>query len=180
MITKVTMVMVSSLNGKITYNSDPDIYKWTSPEDSQIFFDLVKKSDMVIMGSLTYQSVRSKINPNSGPFRLVITHDPQKFVNDTIPKRLEFTSDSPQQIFDRFKSKYKNILLVGGGEINSLFLKSKLVNELHLTIEPLIFGNGKNLIADSNLNINCDLLQIKKLNQKGTLLLIYQLNYEKN
>ena len=180
MKTKIIMVMVTSVNGKITFGNDPDIYQWTSSEDSQMFFDMVKKADMVIMGSLTYQSIRSKINPNSGPFRLVITRNPQKFNNDSIPDRLEFSADTPLKIFNKYKSTYKNILLLGGGEINSLFLKSKLVDELYLTIEPLIFGSGKDLIAESDLKINCNLLKVKKLNKKGTLLLVYQLKYEKN
>lgn len=180
MKTKITMVMVTSANGKITFGNDPDIYKWTSLEDSQMFFNMVKKADMVIMGSLTYQSIRSKINPNIGPFRLILTHHPKKYINNSIPHRLEFTANSPQQIYDQYRSKYKSILLLGGGEINSLFLKSKLVDELYLTIEPLLFGSGKNLIGKSDLKINCNLLKIKKLNKKGTLLLVYKLLYEKN
>jgi dihydrofolate reductase len=180
MKTKITMVMVSSINGKITFSTNSNIYQWTSKEDSQMFFDLVKKSDMIIMGAKTYQSIRSKINLNPGPFRLVVTRHPSDYQKDFVKNKLEFTSASPNEIFSQFKSKYKNILLVGGSEINSLFLKSKLVNELYLTIEPLIFGSGKNLIAESDLKINCNLLKVKKLNKKGTLLLIYKLNYEKN
>jgi dihydrofolate reductase len=177
---KITLVMVSSLNGKITLDSSPDIYQWTSLEDSHLFFDFVKKSDMVIMGSLTYQSIRSKINLTSKYFRLIITKHPKDYQKDFVAGKVEFTSNSPQQIFDQFKSKYSNILLVGGGEINSLFLKAKLVDELHLTIEPLIFGSGKNLVAESNLNINCTLLKVEKINKKGTLHLVYKINYEKN
>jgi len=180
MKTKVTMVMVNSINGKITFGDSSDIYKWTSSEDSQMFFNLVKKADMVIMGSHTYQAIRTKINPNIGPFRLIITHHPKKFISDTIPKRIEFTNDSPLKIFNKYKPVYKNILLLGGSEINSLFLKSKLVDELYLTIEPLLFGSGKNLISDSDLKINCHLLKVKRLNKKGTLFLVYKLNYEKN
>jgi dihydrofolate reductase len=180
MKTKITMVMVSSLNSKITRGPDSDIYQWTSSEDSQMFFNFLKKSDMVIMGAKTYQTIRSKINLNSGPFRLIVTRHPDNYQKDVVTGKIEFTSASPLQIFDKFKNKFHNILLVGGSEINSLFLKSKLVDELYLTIEPLIFGNGKNIIAESELDINCNLLKIKKLNKKGTLLLIYKLNYEKN
>lgn len=180
MKTKITMVMVSSINSKITRNSDPDIYKWTSKEDSQMFFNLVKKSDMIIMGAKTYQVVRHKINLNSGHFRLVVSKHPADYQKDFVKNKLEFTSQTPEQIFSQFKDKFHHILLVGGSEINALFLKSKLVDELYLTIEPLIFGRGKNLIAESDLNIDCHLLKIKKLNKKRTLLLTYKLNYEKN
>lgn len=180
MFSKVIMIMVSSLNGKITFNTDSDIYKWTSKEDSEFFFNMIKKSDMVIMGSKTYQSNSDKINPNIGPFRLIITRNPNKFKKKSIPNKLEFTNKSPQQIFNQYKDKYKKILLVGGSEINSLFLKSKLVDQIYLTVEPLIFGKGKNLIMESDLNIDCHLLTIKRLNQNGTIVLKYKTNYEKN
>lgn len=174
------MAMVSSLNGKITNGLDPDIYKWTSSEDSQMFFNLVKKSDAIIMGSKTYESNKSKIKLSPKHPRFVLTKTPDKYFSESVKSQLSFINQSPTEIINSLKDNCRTILIVGGGEINSLFLKSKLVNELYLTIEPLIFGDGNNLIAKSYLNINCNLLKIKKLNKKGTLLLIYKLNYEKN
>lgn len=174
------MVMASSLNGKITNGLDPKIYKWTSPEDSQMFFDLVKKSDAIIMGSKTYESNKSKIKLSPKHPRFVLTKTPDKYLSESVESQLNFTNQSPTEIINSLKDNCPIILIVGGGEINSLFLKSKLVNELYLTIEPLLFGDGSNLIAESDLNINCNLLKVKKLNKKGTLLLIYKINYEKN
>lgn len=173
------MVMVSSINGYITNKDDPDIYRWTSPEDSQNFFDIVKKSDLVIMGSQTYLSIKPKINLKSGPFRLIVTRHPAKFQSDTIKGKLEFISKISPLVINKLKSSYQRITLVGGSEINSLFLKLKLVDELLLTIEPLLFGSGKNLLAQtaSLPNINCTLLKIKKINSQGTLLLKYKINY---
>lgn len=70
--------------------------------------------------------------------------------------------------------EYRNMLLVGGAEVNSLFLKSGLVNEFHLTLEPKIFGMGKSLISEEDLDIPLKLISIKKLNKQGTLLLKYK------
>ena len=179
MVSKITMVMVSSINGYITNKKDPNIYTWTSREDSQIFLNMVKKSDLVIMGSRTYTAIKPKINLKSGPFRLVITRHPTNFQSDTVKGKLEFISKISVPIINKIKSNYQNILLVGGSEINTIFLKLKLVDELLLTIEPLLFGNGKQLLAQTNHlpNINGTLLDVKKINSKGTLFLRYQINY---
>ena len=71
---------------------------------------------------------------------------------------------------------YKKILLVGGATINGLFLKQNLVDELFLTIEPKIFGYGKNIVEGNLLNTSLQLISIKKINKFGTLLLKYKIN----
>ena len=65
------------------------------------------------------------------------------------------------------------MLLVGGGETNTLFMRFSLVNEIHLTLEPVVFGNGKNLVAEDDLEMKFKLKSIEKLNSRGTLHLIY-------
>ena len=69
---------------------------------------------------------------------------------------------------------YKKILLLGGSHINTLFLRANLVDELHLTVEPKIFGKGTLLIQEKPFNISLKLITIKKLNVQGTLLLQYK------
>jgi dihydrofolate reductase len=70
---------------------------------------------------------------------------------------------------------YKKILLVGGATINGLFLKDKLVDEFYLTIEPRLFGTGKNIIEKQILNTKMTLMNVKKINNAGTLLLKYKI-----
>ena len=65
------------------------------------------------------------------------------------------------------------MLVVGGGLTNALFLKSKLVNEVYLTIEPRLFGVGTNLLNEKNIDVQLRLTSIMKLNKQGTLHLKY-------
>jgi len=67
------------------------------------------------------------------------------------------------------------ILLGGGTKINSEFLKAGLVDEIHLTIEPKIFGAGQKFVDHYNLDINLELIECTKMNEKGTLLLKYKI-----
>ena len=49
---------------------------------------------------------------------------------------------------------------------NGLFLEKKLIDEIILTIEPKIFGQGLSLF-NKDFDINLELLEIKKLNKNS-------------
>ncbi|MDO8583225.1 MAG: dihydrofolate reductase family protein [bacterium] len=173
---KVTVVAVSSLNGKITKGTDPNIYSWTSKEDSKFFFSEIAKNNLIVMGSKTYESVRKIIKHKKNKLRIILTRNPGKYSKEAIKGVLEFTNESPLRLIESLENRgYKKMLLVGGGTINTLFLKSKLVNEIYLTLEPKIFGNGKSLVNEENFDILLKLISIKKLNPQGTLLLRYKI-----
>jgi dihydrofolate reductase len=71
---------------------------------------------------------------------------------------------------------YKAALLGGGANLNSLFLKHRLISEIILTIEPKIFGTGLSLFSQE-LEADLKLLDFKKLNE-NTLMLKYQVIYQ--
>jgi len=170
------MVMVSSVNGKITRGEDPDIYSWTSKEDADFFFSLLNQHNLIVMGSITYEAARNKIKPDKERLRVILTRTPEKYAKDAIRGKLEFTSESPKKLVKRFeKGGYNTMLLVGGGKTNALFLEASLVNEIYLTVEPKLFGMGKSLIAEGNFTKNLKLQSVKKLNEQGTLLLKYNI-----
>lgn len=172
---KIALIAVTSINGKLTRGDDPDIYKWTSKEDAKIFFSLIEKYNLIVMGSKTYEAARNIIKLKKDKLRIVLTRNPRKYKSDTVKGSLEFSSESPKDLVRRLESQgYKEILVVGGTEVNTAFLKNSLVDELHLTIEPLIFGKGKNLVLEEEFNLSLRLLDVKKLNKKGTLYLKYR------
>src|SRR3989338_2890855 len=131
---KVIMVMVASLNGKITRGRASNIYSWTSKEDSELFSQLVEEFNLIVMGRKTYEAIRENIELRKDKLRVVLTKNPEKFGSDAVPGSLEFSDESSAELLNRLKKKgYTKMLLVGGGEINALFLKSSLVDELYLT-----------------------------------------------
>ncbi len=171
---KISLIAVSSVDGFITKDQNPNIYSWTSKEDQDFFFNKIEKAELIFMGAKTYDNAKHLMKHKKGRIRVVFTRTPKKYATEEIPGVLAFTKKSPRIIVNRYKKQgIKKALLVGGQEINSLFLKNRLVSELYLTIEPLIFGSGKKLFND-NYQVNLDLISTKKLNTRGTLLLCYQ------
>lgn len=171
------MVMVTSIDGKTTRGNDPDVYKWTSHEDQQYFFSLIKKNNLIVMGRETYVASKKIIKLEEKKLRIVLTRDHKNYLKQTVKKQLEFSNESPKNLIKRLSMLgYKKMLLVGGGTINGSFLKQNLVDELYLTIEPKIFGEGKNLVTGQLLNAKMTLNNVKKINKSGTILLKYTIN----
>lgn len=171
---KVTLIMVQSLNGKITKGTDSDIYAWTSKEDAEFFFGLLKQHNLIVMGSATYAAAREKIKLSSETLRIVLTRNPEKYRHDEVAGQLEFKNLSPMQLLALMhEKKYESLLLVGGGALNASFLAKGLVDELYLTLEPKIFGSGAPVFAEGEYGANLRLVEVKQLNDEGTLLLRY-------
>jgi len=173
---KIIMVMVSSVNGKITNQNNPNIYSWTSKEDSEHFFSLINDNNLIVMGRKTFESAGDKIKLLPDKLRIVLTHSPDKYNEKEVTGQLEFSNEKVKKLVSKLKGLgYKKMLIVGGAQINKLFLQAGLVNEIYLTLEPKLFGKGKELLEPFNLQQNLRLVSYDKLNHQGTLLLHYKL-----
>lgn len=170
------MVMVISIDGKITNGDDSEIYKWTSKEDHEFFSSIKNKNNLLVMGSKTYEAARQNMVLCNKKLRIILTKNLNRYVSNMVPEKLEFSNESPRMLVDRLSKKgYKKLLLLGGGHINTAFLNAGLVSEIFLTIEPKIFGSGKSFVVDELKEKSLKLINFKKLNDHGTLLLHYKI-----
>ncbi len=173
---KMILAMVSSVDGKTTRWNNSDLHSWTSKEDQEYFSKLIEENNCIIMGRKTYEAAKNMIKHRSGKLRIVLTGNPKPFNHLSIPGQLEFTNKPSKKLIKRLEDMgYANALLVGGATVNTLFLKENLVDELWLTLEPKILGNGNGLVGESELDVNLQLLGFEKLNNSGTLLLKYKI-----
>lgn len=75
-----------------------------------------------------------------------------------------------------FFKKYRTIAVLGGGRVYRFMLEHELLDEIFVTIEPLIFGRGKEMFIGGKKTTRLRLLSVKHLNRAGTLLLHYEIN----
>lgn len=157
---KVVMCMVASVNGNI---ARPDgSMDWTSNEDKSLFVSLAKDIGVLITGKKTYDIVRKQKKQLDLALRVVVTDRPQ----DVEPqKNTVFTNEAPKKILEMIQKRgYEQVLVAGGGHINSLFLKENLIDEIHLTIEPVVLGQGVPLFKPDNMERRLELLEMTSLN----------------
>lgn len=168
---KITLVDAISVNGKIT-KGEGDI-SWLSDEDQLAFLRLRAEHDVIVLDRKSYETYRPQ--PQAGTLRVVLTHHSERFTNDTIPEQLEFfaMNDAKALVSQLEKRGHKKLLIAGGSTVAADFLEAGLVNEVYVTFEPILIGQGTLMIAERGLEVHLQLKNIKQLNDNGTLLAHY-------
>lgn len=167
------IVTVTTLDGKIAKNSNHNV-NWSSLEDKQHLDQMIKHSDVVIVGNNTYKIAKAALSEKKLSERnyIILTRS----VDGKEEREKGRLFINPKNVDLKMLIKelgYQNVAILGGGKIYSLMIDHDWVDEIFLTIEPIIFGIGLNFIDGADLNTRFKLLDIKKLNKAGTLLLHY-------
>lgn len=169
---KTILVFVSTLNGKITKDENPEVRIWSSREDQEYYKGVWKNSELVVMGSGTFNL--NRINPLAGRLVIVMTGNPVIYRSFEVKDQLEFSPDSPKGLIAKYRDKYSLMTVVGGPHLATSFLKDELIDELWLTIEPKLFGRGEDLIVPEDLFIDLKMISSEKVNERGTLINRYE------
>jgi dihydrofolate reductase len=170
---RVYLIAAQSLDGFITQHDKPGS-GFTSDADKEHFSRILADFDCQIMGSTTYRVAREKILPRRGlpRLRLVLTRDPAAYAGDAVPGALEFTNEPVASLVEKQRARgCRSCAVLGGSQLYSAFLSANLVDEIWLTVEPLLFGSGTRLLARPG-DYQLKLLSSEKL-AADTLLLKY-------
>ncbi|MBT3175621.1 MAG: dihydrofolate reductase [Desulfobacula sp.] len=163
---KVILLMAVTADGMIARNS-MELIDWTGKGDKKYFVRVTRKAGVMIMGSKTFDTI-GKVLP--GRKNIVMTRDKTRISRD---ENLLFTSQTPEEILNDLQTKgFKSAALIGGSIVNTLFMKQNLVDEIHVTIVPRIFGRGLSLFHES-LDKLLELIDMEKIDQ-GYVLLKYR------
>jgi len=159
---KVILMMAMTADGKIAKSHDhfPD---WTSKEDKELFAKITKKHGVVIMGDRTFFTFKKPL-PNRLNVVFTLLKKPPKM------KSVMWVGGNPKKVLKQLERMgHKSAILGGGAFLNTQFLKKKLIDEIWLTIEPKIFGEGLG-IFQGNFNVNLKLLNLQKINKDSIIL----------
>ena len=166
--TRYIAFVAASVDGRIslTCKTAP---RWTSPEDWQFFQKSLSRFDAVVVGRNTYMAAADQLRKRN---TFVLSSRPKTFT-----RRGSVTFVNPANVsLAKLLQVYQTVAVLGGGTVYGFMLEHGLLNEIFITIEPLIFGRGKNMFIGNRRTAPVKLLSIKKLNRAGTLLLHYQVN----
>lgn len=143
---------------------------WVSPLDSAIFEKKIKEMGCLIVGRKTFDQYQGDLYPVSGVTNIVLTS------NSSIKSKHPnvFYASSPKDATSIAQAQnHDRALLIGGGTNNGLFLKANLIDEVYLTVYPLVFGEGIKLFEKLETNVKLKLLD-QKLIDAGLIHLHYQ------
>lgn len=151
---RVTLHVVSSIDGLIAkkdntiswLESPSDAYEKGVPEDTGA--EVVNTIDCYVLGSRTYEHALQLGWPYGDTPTVVVTN--RKL--STTKKSVEFYSgDLTALVKEVLAPRYRNIWMVGGAALGQSFLKLGLVDEIRLTIAPVLLGEGLHLFGGAGL-----------------------------
>ena len=152
---KIFIIAALSADGFIARDQDEPSTMWTSKEDKKHFIETTKKCGVIIMGSKTFQTIGKAL---PGRRNIVYSNSP---IN--IPD-IETTFLPPEELINKLiKEGLTEVAVCGGSTIYTMFMKAGLIDELYLTIEPVVFGQGLPLFKEK-INAKLSLLSEEKIN----------------
>ena len=152
----VTLHMVSSLDGFIAkpdntvswLEGPTSVYEAGVSISQEEIAAFVKAIDCYVLGSRTYEHALELGWPYGDTPVVVVTN--RTWPEASTRKNVEFYSGDLKTLVDvKLAPRYRNIWLVGGAMLCQRFLELGLVDEIKLTIAPVLLGEGLRLFGDS-------------------------------
>lgn len=141
----ITLLAAISLDGKIAEATTQNSTSWTSKDDVRFFVQKSKEIGALIMGETTYNTIGRPLKDRT---IYVLTKDPTHKMHQP---GIVYTSGDVKDVLKRIEADgHQKVLIAGGASVYSQFLSQGLVDELFLTVEPYLFGEGISLVSGIN------------------------------
>jgi dihydrofolate reductase len=161
----VFIIAAISADGFIGQRTD-QLADWTSKEDKKVFVELTKRAGVMVMGSTTFKTIGRAL-----PGRRTIVYS--RSLQPSEGEGIEVTHEEPADLIKRLDEEgFDEVAICGGKSIYDLFLQAGVVDELFLTIEPVLFGTGIPLLETAT-ETPLRLQETQQLND-DTILLRYE------
>ncbi len=148
---KVVLFIASSLDGYIARKNHS--IDWLFMDGNYGYGEFYNLIDTVLMGRKTYE-VSKKFEKEPFKEKKVFVFTKKRELNKE--KNIEFVNDVASFSKKLIKKKGKTIWLVGGGEIVRIFMNNHLIDEIIISIHPIILGDGISLFngaGETKLNL---------------------------
>ena len=162
---KLVLYIASSLDGYIaTEEHSLDWLFAVEGEGDNGISKFYETVDSILMGRVTYDWI---MNYEKGEFpykgkECYVFSKSRKEENEYVT----FVNEDIPQFTKNLKNKNgKTIWLVGGGNLLDTFMKEKLVDEIIVTIAPVLIGSGIPLFKNYNFQTSLSLKEINRFDQ---------------
>jgi len=152
---KIKLFIASSLDGYIA--KEDGSVDWLSHCKDSGYNNFYKSIDTVLIGNKTYEQI---LTFGEYPYKDKNSYIFTKNINQKKKnENVEFTSDVKNLTKNLISSSGNDIWLVGGADIISTFLNSKFVDEIILSIIPVVLGKGIPLFKNIKLETKLELIK---------------------
>lgn len=179
---KVSVFIATSLDGYIADENGSidwlNNFNETVPRGEDCGYKIfIETVDTIVMGRKTFETV-CEFDP--WPYNIpviVLSNQKNYIIPDHLKTKVTVSSERPNELIQRLASEnIKHIYLDGGKTIQS-FINGNLVDEVTVTIIPIILGGGCSLFGSLDKEVFLNKLGCYSY-EFGCVQLKYQLNYE--
>jgi dihydrofolate reductase len=165
----IIAIAAMTMDGRIARHSG-EFTGWTSSEDKDILHEHLDRSDVIVVGNNTYKTAEGPLSKRNC---IVFTRSVPAVLRRS-EKLLLYNPEGAS--LSVVLGEYCTVALLGGTQVYTWFLERDLIDEMYLTIEPVVFGNGLNIFDRKNdeMDVKFSLASVRQLNTNGSVLLHYR------
>lgn len=151
---KCSVYIASSADGFIA-GPDGDIEWLHNPEFADaaqtglVYSDFISDIDAIVMGRHTFEKVLTIDAWHYGNTEVIVLSSKNPDIPDTLKGKVRVLSGSPVEITDQLAGEEKKHLYIDGGNTIQRFLDAGLINEMTITVLPLLLGKGIPLFGNN-------------------------------
>ena len=166
---KIVLFIATSLDGYIA--TEDDSLEWlfkVEGDGDNGYSDFYDTVDTVIMGRRTYNWLLEQ-ELESFPYEGKECYVFSRTISQD-NENVKFYSGDVVDFTNQLKNKEgKNIWVMGGGDLIHSFINKKLVDELIITVSPVLIGKGIPLFKEVDFELELTLKSINRFNQFAEL-----------
>jgi dihydrofolate reductase len=174
-MSKIILYIASSLDGFIARRNGDITWldEFNVEGEDYGYSEFLNGVDIIVMGSKTYEQLLSFCKwPYEGFKTYVLT---KRNLDCVEGSEVKFYSGDLDSFVHKVKHESrKDIWLVGGAMVAQTFLRQRYIDEIILSIIPIILGDGISLFSSADVEIKLDLLRSQSYNS-GVVQLHYAL-----
>lgn len=163
---KVSVFIATSLDGYIA-RKDGDI-DWLDAASANIpkgedcgYAALMESVDALVLGRHSYEKVRLFGSWPYGDTRVIVLSRNSITFPDDFPNTVQHSSETPRALCERLSHENIAHIYIDGGNTIQRFLAAGLVDELTITVIPVILGDGIPLFGPTEADISLELIDVR-------------------
>jgi dihydrofolate reductase len=159
---KIILYMAISINGYIAREDGGEDF--LSHDNWETLCEIAKGCDSMVVGRKAYEAVQGwgeeySYDTVAGVQKVVVSRN-SSFVSG----ESYVIAGSPMDAVSKMEDMgLENMLVTGGANLNSSFMKEGLIDEIIINIEPYVLGGGIPIFSEEEFGYGLELLESKKL-----------------
>lgn len=142
---------IAKLNG--------DSSSWVSQADEKRYQDEVKRCGAVIVGKTTYDQYKDDFDAYGKDVTVFVCTSKNSTDGDSV----KFLNGSAEEIIGEITNYgFDELVVCGGGEVNGMLAHASLVDEIVISVQPVVLGEGIPLFGSHRPHLNLQLLSVNQ------------------